>query len=167
MVQDLINYVEGKLMIENRTKSKIYLSNGKVYNDRLFHQQAAVVREMLVYLANLNDPTDAESVLLEQAIEIRRKAIKNAKERILAKLKATTKSQIIVGLDWKFPFGAHVGKTISEVVQSNPKYVEWFINNAIKLDNIFALYQHESYAAFLKEKEASNLKSKTNDTSTK
>lgn len=163
MIKDLLNYVEGKLMIESRTSTKIYLSNGNVYNDKVFNQQAAIVRSMLVYFANSNNPIDDESVLMEEAITIRLKAIKNVKERILNRLKSTTKSQIILGLNWVFPYGCNKGKVIGDIVKTNPRYVEWFINHVISLDSIFELYQDETYPAFLKEKELANLKTKNND----
>jgi len=51
-----------------------------------------------------------------------------------------------MGLDKEFKFGKHIGKTVMEIIESSPDYIEYMMDQKIiKLDN-------EAYAYWEKEK---------------
>jgi len=124
MIKDLLGFLNGTIIEENRTCSKVILSNGKSYNSRLFHQSLGIVRILLN-----KESSSPEQEMFSAEVEKRKTGLGLLREKKRKELEAKFNVDDVTFLienPVKIGFGKYKGQFSNEV--KDKPYFQWALS---------------------------------------
>jgi hypothetical protein len=124
MLKDLLGFLNGTIIKEDHTASKVILSNGHSYNAKLFHQSLGIVR--LLLNKEVNSEEQQEFLALVKAQQI--KALEFQTERLIDLERHCSLSdlELLQSKPLKISFGRYKGEYSNTI--KNPKYLIWALS---------------------------------------
>lgn len=127
MLKDLLGFLNGTIIKENSTSSKIILSNGHKYDAKLFHQSLGIVR----MLVNKEVNSLEQQEFLAHVKEEQEKA-QNLRVSNLIKFTEQTDLDILMSQPILIKFGKYKGQKTNAV--KDIPYFNWMLSKVAPIE---------------------------------